>query len=136
MIYDYTYGQIIIILALIVLLFLASFWEFKDYERIKSRPYLCDISCPKKKKKELEFHGCFNLKNNIQWRGIYIMAFVATFLVMYIISQFYSDRNIDLNMAIIVFGAILIVFYIGNIFRTYHLYRDMCARVKSDKTGL
>lgn len=133
---DYTYPQIILILALLVLFVLASYWEYKDYERIKSRPFLCDIKCSKKRKKELDFYACFNGKNNIQWRGIYIMSFVAALLVTYIFCQFYPDLGLDINFFILTFGAILIVFYIGNTFRTYHLYRDMCARVKSDKNIL
>ena len=133
---EYSYAQIILIVTLLILLILACFWEYKDYDRIKSRPYLCDIKCSKKKKKELEFHACFNAKNNIQWRGIYIMSFVAALLVTYIIMQCYPDLPINLNLFILTFGAILIVFYIGNTFRTYHLYRDMCARVKSDKNML
>ena len=133
---EYKYGQIIIFIALLILFILAAFWEFKDYERIKARPYLCDISSEQKKQKELEFHACFNGNNNIQWRGIYIMSFVAALLVTYIIMQCYPDLPINLNLFILTFGAILIVFYIGNTFRTYHLYRDMCARVISDKNIL
>ncbi len=86
---EYTYGQIILIITLLILLILAAFWEFKDYDRIKARPYLCDIKCSKKRKKEMEFHACFNGKNNVQWRGIFIMSFVAALLVTYIVQQYY-----------------------------------------------
>ena len=133
---EYTYSQIIFVIVLVVLLIFALSWEYKDYGRIKARPYLCDIKCPKKRKKELEFHACFNGKNNVQWRGIFIMSFIAALLVTYILTQFYPDRPLNINLFILTFGSILIVFYIGNTYRTYHLYRDMCARVKSDKNIL
>ena len=54
---EYTYGQIILIIALLILLILAAFWEYKDYDRIKSRPFLCDIKSSKEKQKELEFYA-------------------------------------------------------------------------------
>ena len=129
------YIQIFIIFGIIVLLVLAICWEIKDYQRIKSRPFLCDIKCPKKKAEELEFHACFNARNNIQWRGIFIMSFFAAILVLYIIQEIYCHQ-INCNSFLLVFAAILIVFYIGNTYRTFHLYRDMCARVKSDKNIL
>lgn len=130
---NHTYPQIILIVALLIFLILAAYWEFKDYDRIKARPYLCDIKCPKKRKRELEFHACFNWRNNIQWRGIFIMSFVASLLVTYVVMQFYPQDCFNINLWILIFGAILIVFYIGNIFRTFHLYRDMCARAEGDK---
>jgi hypothetical protein len=131
--FDYTYPQLAIILVLMILLVLAIFWEFKDHERIKSRPYVHSIKTEKGRKKELEFHACFNAENNIEWRGIFIMTFVATLLVMYIIYQFYPDKCLDLNLGFLIFGAIILVFYIGNVFRHFHLYREMCAKVKKDR---
>ena len=131
----FTYGQIVIFISLVILLVLAASWEFKDYKRIKSRPYICDIKSDKDKQKEMEFYACFNSKNNIQWRGIFIMTFVSTFLVTYIISQFY-DECINFNLPILIFGAILLVFYIGDIYKNYHLYREMCYKVKGDKNSL
>lgn len=127
--------QILIIVGLTVLLILAIYWECKDYQRIKARPFLCDIKCPKKRRQELEFHACFNGRNNIQWRGIFIMSFFAALLIVYIIQECY-DQDLSINVSLLIFAAILIVFYIGNTFRTFHLYRDMCARVKSDKNIL
>ncbi len=129
------YIQIFLILAIIVLLVLAIYWEIKDYQRIKARPFLCDIKCSKKREEELEFHACFNARNNVQWRGIFIMSFFAAVLVVYIIQELYC-LEIGFNLFLLTFAAILIVFYIGSTFRTFHLYRDMCARVKSDKNIL
>jgi len=133
---DYTYAQIILFIVLIVLLILAAQWEYKDYGRIKSRPFLCDIKSSREKKKELEFYACFNRDNNVQWRGIFIMSFIAALLILYIILQFYPDSPLNFNVFFLTFAAIILVFYIGNIYRSYHLYRDMCAKIKGDKNNL
>nr|QBK91395.1 MAG: 3 transmembrane helices protein [Pithovirus LCPAC302] len=128
-----TNSQILIVIALSILLVLSIYWEAKDYQRIQSRPHIKKIH-KKDQKKELEFYACFNAENNIQWRGIFIMTLVATLLILYVIYQFYGDINI--NMAFLIFVAIILVFYIGHTFKTFHLYREMCSKVKTDKTIL
>lgn len=127
-----TYPQIIIISALIILLVLAIFWEVKDIQRLTDRKPVWKIKDEDKRLDELEFYACFNAENNIQWRGIFIMTTVATLLVLYVISQFYPEC-INANMALLIFGSIILVFYIGDIFRTFHVYRPMCGKVKKDK---
>ena len=130
---QYTYAQLVIIFALFILLILSVFWEIKDHQRIKARPPICSIKSKRRRKKEMEFHACFNAENNIEWRGIFIMTFISTFLIVYIIYQFYSEYPINLNMVFLIFAAIILVFYIGSVFRNFHLHREMCAKVKKDK---
>jgi len=114
------------------LLALAIYWEVKDIQRLDSRVPIHKIKSEKMRKRELEFYACFNAENNIQWRGTFIMTTVATLLTLYIIHQF-QPGCLDINMAILIFGAILLVFYIGVIFRNFHVYRPMCSKVKKDK---
>ena len=132
---DITYPQMIIIAALAILLGLAIFWEVKDIQRLDNRKPVWKISDPHKKQKELEFYACFNAENNIQWRGIYIMTTVSTLLILYVIYQFYPEC-INVNMGFLIFAAIILVFYIGQIFRQFHVYRPMCAKVDKNKVIL
>lgn len=127
-----TYPQIIIISALVILLVLAIFWEVKDIQRITDRKPIWEIKDKDKRQDELEFYACFNAENNIQWRGLFIMTTVSTLLILYVISQFYPEC-INVNMGLLIFGSIILVFYIGDIFRTFHVYRPMCGKVKKDK---
>jgi len=131
----FDYPQMIIVASLFILLVLAIYWEVKDIQRLDSRKPVYKIKDPKEKEREMEFYACFNAENNIQWRGIFIMTTVATLLILYVIYQFYPDC-INVNMAFLIFAAIILVFYIGHIFRQFHVYRPMCAKVKKDKTIL
>lgn len=126
-----TYPQLIIIGALLVLLILAIIWEFQDIDRLEKREPLCNIKDPKQRRKEYEFYACFNAENNIQWRGLFIMTTVSTLLILYVISQFHEC--IDPNMAFLIFAAIILVFYIGAVFRTFHVYRPMCSKASKNK---
>ncbi len=131
-----SWSQILIIIALVILLILAIYWEAKDIIRLDSRKPIDRIKNLELREKELHFYACFNSENNIQWRGIYIMSFVVTLLISYLISEFYSDKCFDVNLSFLVFGSIVLVFYIGNVFRSFHVYRPMCSKVRCDKTIL
>lgn len=131
---DYNYFQLGILMALLVLLVLAILWEAKDYQRLEARTPLNKITNKDKKEKELQFYACFNAENNIQWRGIFIMTFVSTLLITYLITEFYPNQPLNINLLFLVFGAIILVFYIGHMFRSFHLYRNMCSKVRCDQT--
>lgn len=132
---ELTYPQIIIVLALIILLILSIIWEIKDIQRLNGRKPVWEIKDKEHRKKEMEFYGCFNSENNIRWRGIFIMTTVSTLLILYVISQFYPEC-INVNMSLLIFAAIILVFYIGDIFRRFHVYRPMCAKIKKNNTIL
>ena len=131
---DLNYFQLGILAALIILLFLAIFWEAKDYQRLEARVPINKITDKRKREKELHFYACFNAENNIEWRGIFIMTFVSTLLITYLISEFYPDQPLDINLLLLTFGSIILVFYIGHMFRSFHLYRNMCSKVRCDRT--
>ena len=126
------YSEEMWILLLIILLFLliaAFYWEFKDHNRIISRPQVNTLS-PDLQNREYVFYACFNYENNIKWRTLFICSIISTLLITYILYAFHFAITVPLVLLII--GAIFFVFYGCEIFQNFHLYRQMCSKVKPD----
>jgi K+-sensing histidine kinase KdpD len=109
---------------------LAIYWELTDHHALLKRPRIDELS-EEEQQKELQFHACYNAENNVQWRSIYIMAAVVIVLTAYIIYQI--SGIFDINMLVLIFFAIVICFAVGAMFRTFHLFHPMCAKVRDDK---
>ena len=120
-------------LILILFLILALFWEYKDYFRLYARPNVNTLT-PSQQQRELIFYGCFNYENKVEWRSILIGTILSTLLIWYILLQF--DIPVQGNMIILMALSILGIFYILDTFKTYHLYRIMCSKIKPELTIL
>lgn len=127
----------------LILLILAIYWEYQDHDRLKDRPDIDEID-EEDRLNEYLFYGCFNAENRVSWRNIYIASFISVLLIWYILIIFNfaprmtltlcnSGGRPSLNILILIFITIFCIFYIVDQFREYHLYRDMCAKIRTDK---
>ena len=136
----------ILIIVGLILLVLAIYWEYRDHDRLKDRPNIDEVD-EEDRIDEYLFYGCFNAENRVSWRNIYIATFISVLLIWYILIIFNFAPRMSLslcnmggrpsmNILILIFVAIFCIFYIVDQFREFHLYRDMCAKVRSDKCVL
>lgn len=132
-----SYG--IIVLGTIIFI-LAIFWEYCDINRLENRPPLEDLP-EDEQEDELLFYGCFNYENRVAWRCIYIASFISTLLIIFLLMAFRIRPSLDLTLCnpverpgfgivVLTFLAILIIAYIVDHFKEYHLYRLMCYKIK------
>lgn len=133
---------VLILIILLILLSLAFYWEYKDYLRLYLRPNVNSLS-PLEQQKELVFHACFNYENRVEWRSILIGTIISTLIIWYILTQMGSNNDESstasgpsLNMMLLIALAIFGTFYVLSTFKHYHLYRNMCGKIKSDLTIL
>lgn len=124
-----TKTKIIIIIVVLIVLY-AFICEYRDYSRIGRRSELSDITSEVDKNNELLFYGCFNFENNITWRSLFILSFISTLIIAYIMNQTNNDLSINLYLAILL--VIFFTFLGGSTFKTFHLYRPMCSKIKPD----
>ena len=120
---------ILLLIILLILLVAAFYWEFKDHQRIISRPQV-DTLPTDLQNKEYIFYSCFNYENNIKWRTLFICSIISSLLITYILYAF--QVNITVPMVLLIIGAIFFIFYGCEIFQNFHLYRPMCGKVKPD----
>lgn len=136
----------ILIIVALILLVLAIYWEYQDHERLKDRPTIDEVD-EDDRIDEYLFYGCFNAENRVSWRNIYIATFISVLLIWYILIIFNFAPRMSLslcnvsgrpsiNILILIFVAIFCIFYIVDQFREFHLYRDMCAKIRTDKCVL
>lgn len=119
----------VLFIILAFFLVLALYWEYKDYHRLYRRPNIYSLR-PERRHRELTFYGCYNYENKVEWRLILIGAIISSFFIWYLLKQFgYAINN---NVVILVFLIILSVFYILSTFKTFHLYRVMCSKIKPE----
>ena len=116
---------------LVVILVFAIIWEVSDWNRLLNRPPMTDLQ-EDEQEAEMLFYACFNAKNNITWRSNFILASASILLITYVIYQF--TKEININMLIITFLVIFAVFHVGSIYKTFHLYNEMCLKVEPQKT--
>ena len=120
--------MLIVFLILIFLLAIACYFEFSDYQRVAKRP---DIKSAKNPQMEYEFYGCFNYDNNIYWRSIYIATFIASFVIWYVL--YITGHKISVPTFLIIMIIIFFLFYGITHYKTFHMYRVMCNKVRPDK---
>lgn len=121
----------ILIIILSVFLVLALVWEYRDYIRLYARSSLNSLP-PSQRERELTFYGCFNYENKVEWRSILIGTILSSLLIWYILHQF--GYLIPVNLILLIGVSILGVFYILATFKHYHLYRNMCGKIKPELT--
>ena len=135
----------IISFVLIILFVLAVVWEWRDYRRLEKRPPLSEIE-EENKTKELYFYSCFMANNRVSWRHIYIASFLSSLLIWALLYMFGVEtlntikftsidirrRSIPYSFVLLVFASIFVITYIVEQFRSFHLYRPMCSKVKED----
>lgn len=115
----------IVLAILILLLFLAIYWESKDFTRIFNRKPLYTIKNRKERTQEYRFYGLFNSENNIMWRSLYVSAVIAVLLIAYYFNQVSPDVSLKLGTYITIFIIIFMVYYLSHHYRVFHLYRVM-----------
>jgi len=115
----------------LILLFLAFFWELKDYNRLHKRPNIYKIKSTREKIKELKFYATYNSENNIFWRSIFIISFLAVFAIYNMLKM--HNIQLDENMLILTFTCIFLIQYFAWNFKVFHLYRVMTSKISSDK---
>ncbi len=120
----------IFLLALI----LAVYWEYADHARLTSRKPINQDDDDFEREREYLFYGCFNYENNVYWRSIFIATAISMGVLVYILSQLKVPITIWLVFLIIL--AVFIPFYAIVTFRTFHLYRVMCNKIKPELTIL
>lgn len=129
----------IIVFGTIIFL-LALYWEYCDIYRLETRPPIEEID-EEKQQDELLFYGCFNYENRVAWRCIYIASFISTILIVLLLITFRIRPTLDASfcgpvdrpgfgLVFLIFVAILIIAYIVDHFKEYHLYRLMCYKIK------
>lgn len=134
---------LIICLVLLALFILAVYWEVSDYRRLERRPPLSQLETEEEKTQELYFYSCFMANNRVSWRHIYIASFISTLLIWAGLYMFGLRTRMALTfcgpvnrppftMVFLIFVAIFVITYIVEQFRSFHLYRPMCSKVKED----
>lgn len=118
----------------VILLLLAIYWEYADHTRLTSRPPITPDHDEYDREKEYLFYGCFNYENNVYWRSIFIATAISMLALVYIFSLMKVPITGWLVFLIVL--AVFIPFYILVTFRTFHLYRVMCNKIKPDLTIL
>ena len=129
-----TKATIILIIVVLIVVY-AVFAEFKDYRLLEKRPPLSLIASDEDKNKELLFYSCFNYENNIQWRSIFATSALATLIIGYILHESYSGE-IRTNTYVLILLVIFFAFFGSYVFKTFHMYRPMCGKVKPENTIL
>jgi len=118
------------ILILLILLILAIYWEYCDYRRLQTRPSIQTKTNSNDIQKEYLFYSCFNYENNIYWRSIFIASTISTSFISYVL--YLLKVQLKIWLVLLIFVGIFIPFYIITSFKTFHLYRNMCNKVKTD----
>lgn len=119
--------MVIIYIIILAVLCLSVYWEYKDNRRLENKKHISEIKTAKGRIKEYEFYGAFNYENNVQWRTVYIGAFISTLLLYTTVKL-----NVDSEKYMYIFLTIFLVYYFITNFRTFHLYRIMASKVKSN----
>jgi len=117
------------LILLFILLILAIYWEVSDYSRIANRARISELE-GEDREKEYTFLSCFNYENNVRWRSIFIAATIATILIAAVLSLF--EVCYGAGLIILVFAAVFVSVYGVEVFRSFHMYRPMCSKVKED----
>jgi hypothetical protein len=133
---------LIVIFLLFILLILAVYWEVNDYKRLEQRPNL-DTLTDEEREKEYIFYSCFNYENNVKWRSIFIATTIATLLILAVLTLFNNfgvlrECYYDFLPALIIliFASIFVAFYGIEAYRSFHMYRPICSKIKQDITIL
>jgi len=121
--------MIFLFIIIIVILLLSIYWEFKDNDRINKRKKISDIKDDEERRKEYEFYGTFNYENNVQWRTIFIGAFISTIILYFLLVK---NKSINKVYYIYIFLIIFITYYTICQFRTFHLYRIMANKIRQN----
>lgn len=129
-------GKYIFIAVIILIFVMAIYWEMGDFKIIKGRKDLNDIHDKDEKAKELLFYGCYNAETNIRWREIFIMSILSAILIFYVLKQSDPNAKVSVNLFILVFMSIFIMFIISSMYKTYHLYNGMCSKINPEKVPL
>lgn len=116
------------------LLFLAILWEYQDHHRLANRKSVQSLETASDQKREYLFYGCYNYENNVAWRGIFIGSVLATLIIWYIL--YAMKVKVRWWVVLLIFFAVFIPFYAISTFKTFHLYRVMCNKLKTDLTIL
>ena len=125
--------HIILIVAWVILLAVALYWEFGDYGRMKKRPKVKDQPNAKAQLKDLRFLACFGYENTVRWRFIFIFSSVislAVYLLLPKITDITSQSRIMLTT--ILFLISFATMYFGHAFRSFHFDRELCTKVRGD----
>lgn len=121
----------IIWIILTILFFCTLKWEFNDYFKLCSRPHIDKIKRRRDRHKEMRFHACYNYENRVDWRGVYVGSFIATFvisLLMEICGLHWFSRG-QYYVPLVVLTIIFISFYVISSYQHFHVYRIMCSKV-------
>lgn len=121
--------MIVIIVCILVLLG-ALYWEYLDIKKVYARRTVYDITDPVEKEKEYKFYSTFMHDNNIMWRSFYISAVIAT-LLLYFYLKNYSKGTLETDCVAILL-IMFLVFYLVHTYRSFHFYRVLASKVRSD----
>lgn len=117
-----TYGDILFIFVIIVLVVLAIYWEWFDYDRLFKIQNI-DTFPPEEQAAQLRFLACWNYENGPQWRSILVGTIIVGLLLWWI---FGCARSVKLGFLILL--IIFIVFYCIYSLRSYHIQRLLCSK--------
>ncbi len=123
----------IFIIVWLLFLSIAIYCEHSDYARMKKRKNLKELNS-KDKIKELKFLACFGYENTIAWRSIYMFSSAITITIYLLLPKMLpSITNDSKNMiAFVLFILCFLTMYFGHTFRSFHLDRELCGKVKND----
>ena len=140
------YGLAFVLIFIVVIAILASWWEYSDHCRLLERKSLKDLP-EEEREDELKFYACYNSDNRVSWRTLFLASLISTILIWYLLyvfgvkvklqTSFYSEkyyREPSFNILLAIFLIIFIIFYIFDHLKEYHLYRKISSKVKDDET--
>lgn len=123
-------ATVLIVVAIIIVLLIALYWEFWDVKRIGELPSIEKVP-PEDREQFLINLACIHYDNGVQWRKIFIGTIIVTLLLWYAAGCTHSFR-IWLLVGLITF----IIFYLISLFHSYHYNRVLCNKARPESIFL
>ena len=122
-----------------ILLLAALFWEYMDYKRVAKLTSIYNLPTGKERVAQMKFISCFSYENTVRWRSLFIAAIIITVCIGCLIPMLLPDvidKDKKIPFLVLTFFFIFLVSYFTANFRSFHLDRVLCSKVKKDTVVL